>query len=308
MNARHILPALLLITTYLPANNYATTLDSSSANKFRVFEATKYKNKPDMSEFNIQKLGLLYDHEFWKKKENRDELPKDKTIERLARKYSKYEYIVLDIEHWKTQGYRYRPWIPQNNIEKYIYVFNEFKKYTPNSKVGYFAKVPVSNYKLSLSKPGDELHDRWAEENKKMKPIADIVDVAYPSTYTYEKDWCKWEQSFISKLNQMKKIHKGEFFPFIWPQYHEKPVDKSIRLKYIDFNFWLFQLVTTKKHADGVVIWGGWDFHQWTRKTWDSNTEWWAATRYFIKNQNSEELLNMSCIDQHKQLNIELLP
>lgn len=299
-----ILEKLLLLLLCILSIDVSATIPRTDT--FRVFEATKYRERPAMSEYGIEELGLLYDHQFWNKKENRNNIPRDEVIQKLAKRYSKYEYIVLDIEHWKTQGYRYRPWIPQENIRKYIHVFNEFKKHAPDSKIGYFAKVPVSNYKLSLQKRGDDKYQFWIDENQKMKPIADIVDVAFPSTYTYEKNWCKWEQSFISKINEMKKIHKGEFFPFIWPQYHEKPVDKSIRLEYIDYNFWLFQLATTRKYADGVVIWGGWDFDKWTRKTWSNQTEWWAATKFFMKNINNPVLLKLSCNDQYKPLNLDI--
>ena len=48
---------------------------------------------------------------------------------------------------------------------------------------------------------------------------------------------------------------------------------------YIDADFWRLQLETVAEHADGVVIWGGWDFDHNRPARWDERVPWWQATR-----------------------------
>jgi hypothetical protein len=47
--------------------------------------------------------------------------------------------------------------------------------------------------------------------------------------------------------------------------------------KYLPVDFWRCQLETLYKHADGVVIWGGY------RCDWQLNFPWWKETIKFLK-------------------------
>jgi hypothetical protein len=55
--------------------------------------------------------------------------------------------------------------------------------------------------------------------------------------------------------------------------------DKVLLLKhrYISPEFWRAQLNFCYKHADGIVIWGGW------QQEWDNDAPWWLETKKFLK-------------------------
>jgi len=253
---------------------------------FRIFDGTIYTDKPDFNQFDIEDIKILYGNDFWDKGDNRDIVPAKKKIVRLAQIYSDQRYVVLDIEQWPTQGHKYRPWILDNNVAKYTYVYEIFKSAAPNVKTGLFV-IPVSNYEKSLSEKGSPLFEEWTRENERFSGLAKLVDVAFVSSYTYEENWCNWKTSVEAKLQQLNHIYKGEIYLFLWPQYYDhSPAPEHLRLKFIPRDFWRFQLETAKRLANGVVVWGGWDFENARPLRWDGSAEWWHETiRFFQDSQ-----------------------
>jgi len=276
---------LIILGIVLPLNNsvYAASAD----NTFRVFDGTQYINRPDMRKYGIENITILYGFNFWKKNENQDFIPNTKRLIKLARKYDgKSKMIVLDIEHWTVQGHPLRPWIINNSIDKYIKTFNIFKAHAKISKIGYFGGIfPISNYKASIANKESTEYRTWEKDNSKMAGLAKIVDVAFPSVYTYSDDIKLWEKSFLAKVEQLRTKYTGEIFVFLWPQYFDhEPTPEHLQLKFIPADFWYHQLEFAQKHVDGVVIWGGWNFKKWKPRVWDKTAEWWLETKNFIKN------------------------
>jgi hypothetical protein len=66
---------------------------------------------------------------------------------------------------------------------------------------------------------------------------------------------------------------KPVFF-YLWPQYHD---GTPKQFQYIDTAYWTFQLETSYRDADGIVLWGP------SRFPWDESSGWWAATLDFIR-------------------------
>ncbi|MCW9014366.1 MAG: hypothetical protein OQL06_11330 [Gammaproteobacteria bacterium] len=239
-----------------------------------------------MRKFGINKITVLYGSRFWDKGESRDDIPTTQRLKKLARKYDgKSRMIVLDIEHWKVQGHPLRPWIINDSIDKYIKTFNIFKTHTKLSKVGYFGGIfPISNYKASIASKESSEYRTWKKDNRKISELAKIVDVAFPSVYTYSDDIKQWEKSFLAKIEQLKTLYTGEIYVFLWPQYFDhSPAPEHLQLKFIPADFWYHQLEFAQKHVNGVVIWGGWDFDKWKPMEWDNNAAWWIETKAFMK-------------------------
>ena len=46
-------------------------------------------------------------------------------------------------------------------------------------------------------------------------------------------------------------------------------------------DYWMLQLETITKHADGVVIWGGWGDHG--PEPWNEEAPWWQVTKRFMQ-------------------------
>jgi len=263
-------------------------------NTFRIFDGTMYADKPNLGQYGIEYIKILYSNDFWDKGEKRRDVPAKEKIKRLADIYRDQEYVVLDIEQWPTQGHKYRPWIMDESVEKYTYVLKAFKSTAPMVKAGLFV-LPVSNYSKSLAKKGSPLYDEWTKENKRFSSLAKLVDVAFVSSYTYEENWCNWKTSVEAKMQQLRSIYKGEVYLFLWPQYYDhSPAPEHLQLKFIPRDFWRFQLKTAKLMANGVVIWGGWDFKNGRSLKWDDSAEWWHETVEFIQN-GQKPLKPQSC-------------
>lgn len=281
MNTKNTL--ILLMLFYTTLHSYYIYAHNK---EFKVYDGTQYQNRPDMKQYGIKDITILYASRFWDKNQSRKDIPSEKRLKSLAQKYDgKTEMIVLDIEHWKVQGHPLRPWIINESIEKYTETIKLFKSYTTQSRVGYFGgPFPISNYNASIADKNSSLYKTWIEDNSKLTSLANHVDAVFPSVYTYNENIAEWEKSFLRKIENLKRFYNGKVYVFLWPQYFDnKPAPEHLRLEYIDPEFWKHQLEFAKQHVDGVVIWGGWDFKNWRRLDWDNNAEWWLETKKFIK-------------------------
>lgn len=73
-----------------------------------------------------------------------------------------------------------------------------------------------------------------------------------------------------------QSLPRAPVYPFIWMNYHVASAP-SLTGQQIGREFWKRQLETIRAHADGVVIWGGY------QETWDPNPPWWLATLEFVR-------------------------
>jgi len=254
-------------------------------NSFEIYDGTQYKNRPNMEQYGIKDITILYGSRFWDKGKSREDIPSNKRLKKLARKYDgKTEMIVLDIEHWKVQGHPLRPWIIDKSIKKYTETIKIFKSHTMQSKVGYFGgPFPISNYRASIADKNSSLYKTWIQDNDKLSKLANHVDAVFPSVYTYNENIAEWEKSFLRKVENIKRFHNGKVYVFLWPQYFDNaPAPEHLRLKFMPANFWKHQLEFANKHVDGVVIWGGWDFKKWQPMVWDDNSDWWIETKKVV--------------------------
>src|SRR5205814_1590172 len=96
--------------------------------------------------------------------------------------------------------------------------------------------------------------------------------------YADSQGWVKYAQANIAEA---RRIAGGRpVYPFIWPQYHIS--NGRLGSQYIDGKFWSLQLHTLYADADGLVLWGGWDFAAKRHASWDENAAWWLATKQFL--------------------------
>lgn len=275
--------ALIFFSEYGFSENLFDFGENISGSKFKIFDATQYKNKPDLSAYGIETLKIIYGHFLWPDKKITQEVPSDSFIVESINKFSpeKYEYLNLDIEHWKlnVQGEEL-----ENNLDKYIKVISLAKQQHPESKIGYYSMIPIRNYWHSLEE--GENYEIWENLNKNLGKLGEEVDVIFPSLYTFYKNKEGWVKYAVAQI-KAARLYDKEVIVFIWPQYHES--NMFFGLDYIDKEFWSLQLEIAYKHADGVVIWGGWDFENKGPAVWDESHEWRQATKIFINNiENSQ--------------------
>ena len=258
----------------------SVSADALTEGRFYLFDATLYADKNDLVPFGIKPIKVVYEREiFGDVKENR--LPDINSIKDLALKYKNEEWLILDIERWDIVDSTIL-----DNINLYIEFINIFKKYNSETKVGYYGVLPIRDYWRASKKKGVIKHQEWVDENIKLKQLADVVDAIFPSVYTFYQDKRGWEDFASNQIEMARIIAPGKpVIPFVWPDYHDS--NKTFAHRYIGDEYWRFQLDTILSHADGVVIWGGWDSKNWRPATWDDNFRWWKVTKEFIKSKNN---------------------
>jgi hypothetical protein len=253
---------------------------------FVVFDATLYKNKPDLSKYGIRPLNIIYTAQIWKKGEPLDRLPDQTRIQQLAHEaFKKANLVVVDIEQWPVTGHRID--IMEQSVEKYVTVLSWMKRAAPKLKIGFFANVPVSDFQKSSAPPGSLRYLVWQADNNRVKPIAAKIDAAFPAAYTYSTDRELWKRNLLALVNETRRLFKGPVYVFLWPQYFDHaPTPVEIQLQYLPAEDWKFELETAHQYADGVVIWGGWDFAKRQPATWNAQAPWWQVTKAFVEKLN----------------------
>jgi len=250
--------------------------------KFKIYHSLGHKGKPDLYEsYGIQYLKIYGHSHFWNKNENDENIPNTKNIQRLANENIKNndKFVCFDIEHWPVTN------VPlskvKESIKKYIGVINVYKKIAKEVKVGYYGTLPIRNYWAPV-RSGDKKSVEfalWETENLELHKIAAKVDVIMPSLYTFynrPKDWVKYAKAM---LIEAKKYNKP-VYAFIWPEYHGS--NFLLSRSEIDEKFWLTQLRTIYKYADGVIIWS----LKMNPSIWNKESGWWKATETFMREIN----------------------
>lgn len=256
--------------------------------QFRVFDATAYMGKPDMEQYGIEKLPVIYSGQLWDRNEDRKNLPREARVAMLARELASNAHnqiAAIDIEHW--------PWVEHRGdvglgMQKFMTVLEWFKKYAPSVSFGYYTVPPVPDYDSASADPLTWKYKGWQKQNDQIRPFAHACQVLFPSLYSFAPNRKQWIASAIGHIQEARRYGTGvPVYVFLWPQYHE--ITRGLALQFVDKEFWRIQLETAKQHADGIVIWGGYDLKKNKPMIWDDTAEWWFETKSFL-NMNQSAL------------------
>jgi len=244
---------------------------------FAIFDATTYKNKPDLSKYGIRKIQAM--SRFWGNSDDREETPNRDRVRHLTRHIKDpHGFAFIDIEQWPLNGSIHEVVM---NIEKYRRVIEWIKKDVPDLKIGLYGMLPIRDYWRAIRKPDSEEYRDWQSQNDLLRSLAfSSIDMILPSLYTFYPDRVGWVRFAIANLSEARRYGSGKpVYAFLWPQYHVS--NKNIGLEYLPQDYWRLQLETAYKYADGIVIWGGWDFKYNAQANWNENAPWWKATKEF---------------------------
>jgi hypothetical protein len=107
------------------------------------------------------------------------------------------------------------------------------------------------------------------------KELAGHVDAFFTAMYTFDDDRARWEKRAQSARDEARGLDpRKPIYFYLWPQYH---VGSARALRYVDGEFWKFQLETARKYSNGIVLWGS------NTYVWNVKSGWWEATREFAK-------------------------
>lgn len=272
--------ALLLLVCCWRAAESASTEEAKPESCFRVFDATGFLGKPDLSTYGLEPITIIYGvHKWWPARKGMEHLPPRALVRRSNRdlllSYGKSPSIaIIDIEHWPTKGSDLEV---AESLDKYMTVLVWMKEDLPGTRVGYYGLPPLPDYWRATKPNSTPEYRSWQAENDRFKPLADAADVVAPSLYTFYADINGWEKYATENVREARRLASGKpVYAFVWPHYHDS---SSLKL-YLPGEYWLRQLRTLERIVDGVVIWSG-------PEPWNPKAEWWQVTKSFLANRKS---------------------
>lgn len=256
-------------------------IDKDTGETFRVFEQVRYRNTPDLLPHCIEPLKIWYSKTFWPDGAPSDDdfdlgLPDRDLVEAAAVSSPEHGPLtVIDIEHWPVHDAVFA----QDAVDNYVTVTNWFKKAAPTQKVGFYSMVPIRDYWRAIRDKDHRKYKAWQEENDRLGPFANAVDILFPSLYTFYDEPEDWLLYAKAQIDESRRIAPEKpIFAYLWPVYHSS--NNFIGDSDIEPDFWRMQLDFVRKHADGVVIWTRSD----VRATdFGDIPPWWDETVRFLK-------------------------
>lgn len=248
-----------------------------SKREFVIFDATLYKQKPDLTRYGFKSVSMVYKHMMWPI-ESDGATPPDRGLVRKAAQASESTGIaVLDVEHWPLAG---DSAVVQESIRKYETLIEWFKEDAPSVKVGYYGVAPMQNYWDVIQPIDSPKYSAWQKSNDRVASIARLADVLFPSVYTFYEDQDGWSKYAARQIQEARRYAGGKpVYIFLWQQYHDS--NRRLRGTYLPPGYWRRELETAQKYADGVVIWGG------NKETWNEAAPWWLETQRFLLRSGS---------------------
>jgi hypothetical protein len=271
-NAAIVLCGVFAATGSLSAS--AGVLTTAGGRCFPVFDALLFTNKPDLKTEGFEPAAVVEPDRWLVSGQSIEQIPDESSIQMgLRASGAGNGILVLDQEDWPNQG---TTAIVGASTNKHLTLLSRVRQAGIQGPIGYYGVPPIGDYWRAIGLPTSQPYRAWQSENDLLQPIADAVDVVFPSLYTFYDDQDGWTRYAIANLSEAHRLARGKpVYAFIWPQFHNS--NKTLGLKLIPGPFWALQLQTVAQYADGVVLWGGW------KMSWDEQAAWWQATRQFLR-------------------------
>src|SRR5699024_8474359 len=245
-----------------------------SDSEFKVFDGTSFKALPDkLTEFGLEYFALANSHALWGQSAGQlrgtTVMPDKQRISDLAYKTALGpNELSLNIQHWSLTGSDAEV---QEAVDRYVQVVRWFKETEPNLGVGIYRELPIHKVNRSTKPTDSNPYKSWIAMNERLQPLADEVDIFYPTLRTYTDDQDKWARDAKEQIKLARKLNgDNPVYVVLWPKYHSYYDGYEDRL--IEPGFWQFQLETARKYADGIVIATP------SKMDWDPAYPWWKET------------------------------
>lgn len=266
----------LLASSMLPSG-LASACPRPDQRGFRIFNATLYAGQPDLRPLGIHPIHVI-DRGIWRDGEGRTSLPSRSKVAELVRSLPRDGApIVMDFEDFHlNRGAEERAF----GLSRLIAIAAAFRAAAADREIGFYGYLPQRDYWRAIQNPRSAAHKAWQQENSAVAPLERQVDLLFPSVYTFYPDVKGWELYARAQICEARRLSDKPVYVFLWPDYH--PGGNEAPSSPLPAAFWRRQLVLARELADGVVIWGGWDFPRNRRKTWGPEEAWWNETRLFM--------------------------
>jgi hypothetical protein len=250
----------------------------------RVFDATVYSHKPNLARLGIEPANVFEPDRYWPRGPAGDDLPDPSAAQEwLHRLRTKHGLLILDVERWWLRG---SDADVREAMRRYLTVFDWIRAAGYTEAMGYYGAIPTYHLEAALQDAASAVRAVWRQENDRIQPLADRVDILFPSLYAADSDIESWEKRAIATLQEARRLAKGKpVYPFLWPQY--EGVKNPIGLQYMPGSQWARELEIAGNNSNGLVIWGG-IAPPGTEDPprWNESAPWWQATLEFLAHQH----------------------
>lgn len=263
----------------------AATVGTPNRDFVMLYQFTKSTSDPvelNRQMYPMSPVKISYEPRFNLQHHNTQQsVPSARIMDIVAKKIHRemqavdHDFVILDIETWRVDRSASPPVVAES-IAKYVDVIQEMKHRLPEYRVGNYGKPVHRDYEATKTRMRGQAFQDWVSLNSQLKTLADVSDIMYPSLYTFDLDdresWRRYAAVHIEESRRL--ANNGQpVIAFVWPMYHDRSPYKG---RFIDYDFWRFQLDTLWELTDGVVIWSN------QQGANDMTLGWYRATRDFI--------------------------
>jgi hypothetical protein len=262
--------------------------------EFKVFDGTLYLHKPDFSSYGVRPLHIAYEPRLFSDSSRTTRPPDAMPVDELVRvqadaaRASHSEYLVIDIESWSVYKSTQYPQQVAENISRYMRTVEQARRIAPQLKIGLFGPLPVHSGYDRLIAPKDSPADvEMLRDNNNLFPLAAVVDAIFPIGYTLTDNREEWRYALKKSVDEANRLNpRVPIYVFLWSRYADyAPVPDALRSRWIDREYWRYQLAAAYELADGIVLWGGWDPEHNRPQQWDPAAAWWEETASFLRDR-----------------------
>ena len=271
----------LLFTVFL-AGSVSTAAEPQSCARpasrpFRVFDATLYVGKPDLSRYGIEPIHVV-DRGLWPEAAGRSGPPDPALVRRYLNSLPRDNGpIVFDLEHYDLTGSDAAARTAVTDLRR---LAATFRALAPDRRLGYYGIIPIPDFRPARAGAGSPPHRRWQSQNDRLRTLQAGVDYLFPSAYTDSGDQAAWVTGASGSICEARRLSSKPVYIFIWPEFHDS---SPLSGQFLDSRFWRLELETAYRLADGVVIWGGYDIAGGHPRRWDPRAPWFATTLAFMR-------------------------
>jgi hypothetical protein len=243
---------------------------------FQFFDGLLHTGKPSLDQYGFKPI-LIIDRGIWPTGSSHNSPPDPALVKGIMEKAPRDGTpVMLDFEGFPLTGTKA---VVGESIEKLSAIVKAFKTAAPDRDYGFYSVLPLRDYWRAVSGVGTAKYRQWQAENDGVRSIEPKIQALFPPLYTFYNDRNGWVEFAKAQICEARRLSRKPVHVLIWPEYHDS---SKLRNTAIDPDFWKLQLETSLKYADGVIIWGGYDFIKKQRSPWDENASWWRATQEFL--------------------------
>jgi hypothetical protein len=233
-----------------------------SRRRFRVFDALLHPDRPNLTRHGLEPIATPAP--LSRPGESHDVVDLVEVALALERVPADANTIFIDIEEWPLIGVS--PAARDDSIGKYKRIAEFVRNERPTLQFGFYGVVPVGAYWPIMFR--NESYQQWLAANRAVAPLARLVDFLFPSLYTAYDDRAGWLKFAGAQIDAAQQ-YGNPVYPFLWFEYFDG--NEKLRGQDVAAAAWEEELRFCRAHADGVVLWGGY------QRRWNDQAVWWQT-------------------------------